>query len=241
MSRIVVITGVARGIGAATAGVFSDAGWTVIGIDRHEPAPEIRLDDFRTADLADASATADAFRSLDPNANLRALVNNAAVQVEKGLLETTVEEWDVVMATNLRAPFLAIQAAHRFMGAGAAVVNVASVHAYATSYGLAAYAASKGGLVALTRAAALELMKDGIRVNAIVPGAVDTAMLHAGFGRAETSDVERLVSRTPAGRLATPREIGEAILFLCDERRSAFVVGQTLIVDGGALANLSTE
>jgi len=130
---------------------------------------------------------------------------------------------------------------------GGAVVNVASVHAVATSANIAAYATSKGGMVAMTRAAALELAAEGIRVNAVLPGAVDTPMLRDGLGRACTdgSSVDDamadLAGRTAMGRVGQPREIAEAILFLADPDRSSFMTGQTMVVDGGATARLSTE
>ena len=116
---------------------------------------------------------------------LHALVNNAAMQIAKPLLETSVEEWDAVMASNLRSVFLGIKLAHPLFKAagGGAIVNVSSVHAVATSANIAAYAASKGGLLALTRAMAIEFAPDNIRCNAILPGAVDTPMLRAGLGR----------------------------------------------------------
>ncbi len=116
---------------------------------------------------------------------LDALVNNAALQIAKPLLETSVEEWDAVMASNLRSVFLGIKLAHPLFKAagGGAIVNVSSVHAVATSANIAAYAASKGGLLALTRAMAIEFAPDNIRCNAILPGAVDTPMLRAGLNR----------------------------------------------------------
>ena len=126
-----------------------------------------------------------------------------------------------------------------------AVVNVASVHAFATSAGAAPYAASKGAIVALTRAAALEWAPD-VRVNAVAPGAVDTGMLRQGVQRwappeAVDAELERLAARIPLGRIGRPEEIAEAILFLADGRRSSFITGQVLVADGGALARLSTE
>ena len=179
---------------------------------------------------------------------LDALVNNAAVQLCKPLVGTTAEEWDEVMASNVRSAYLGVRFGHALLRCReSAIVNVASVHAAATSIGLAAYAASKGALVSLTRAMAIELASDGIRVNAVLPGAVDTPMLraglrrgHAGAGEEEVL-VQRLGERHPLQRVGRPEEIAEAILFLCDGTRSSFVTGQTFVIDGGALARLSTE
>ena len=118
------------------------------------------------------------------------------VQVAKPLVDTTVEEWDVVMATNLRPAFLLAKMAYPLFKAagGGAIVNVSSVHAVQTSANIAAYAASKGGLLALTRAMAIEFARDNIRVNAILPGAVDTPMLRAGLDRGHV----RVMISTPA-------------------------------------------
>ena len=233
MKPVAVVTGAARGIGAATCERFEECGWDVVGID-------VRASD-RTSisvDVGDAAALADALASLE---HVSALVNNAAVQLFKPLVETTVEEWDSVQARNLRSAFVAMKALrHQLAESRGSVVNVASVHGLATSQAVAAYAASKGGLIALTRAAALELAVDGIRVNAVLPGAVRTESLREGFSRRENAE-ERLISATPLGRIGNPRDVAEAILFLADPSRSSFVTGQTLVVDGGALARLSTE
>jgi NAD(P)-dependent dehydrogenase (short-subunit alcohol dehydrogenase family) len=233
MKQVAVVTGAARGIGAATCERFEESGWDVVGIDvRASPRTSI------TVDVGDASGFADALSGLG---HVSALVNNAGVQLFKPLVETTVEEWDSVQARNLRSAFVAMKALRRQLADSCgAVVNVASVHAVATSRSVAAYAASKGGLVALTRAAAVEFAEQGIRVNAILPGAVDTEALREGFSRRENAE-ELLVSGTPLGRIGTPRDVAEAILFLADGSRSSFVTGQTFVVDGGALARLSTE
>jgi NAD(P)-dependent dehydrogenase (short-subunit alcohol dehydrogenase family) len=180
---------------------------------------------------------------------LDALVNNAAVQIAKPLMETGVDEWDAVMASNLRSVFLGAKLAHPlFKGSGGgAIVNVSSVHAIATSANIASYAASKGGLLALTRAMAIEFASDNIRVNAILPGAVDTPMLRAGLSRGHagagtlTQRLENLANKTVIGRVGQPEEIAHAIYFLADEAQSSFMTGQALVVDGGATARLSTE
>jgi NAD(P)-dependent dehydrogenase (short-subunit alcohol dehydrogenase family) len=152
------------------------------------------------------------------------------------------------MSNNLRSVFLGVQLAYPLLRVRrGAIVNVSSVHAIATSCNIAAYAASKGALLALTRAMALEFGPDGVRVNAILPGAVDTGMLRAGLNRGHVSgmDPEDLVrglgKRHVMGRVGKPEEIGKAILFLADNERSSFMTGQALVVDGGATARLSTE
>jgi NAD(P)-dependent dehydrogenase (short-subunit alcohol dehydrogenase family) len=176
-----------------------------------------------------------------------ALVNNAAVQLTKSIEDTEPEEWDHVMANNVRAVYLAVRHALPLMNGGASVVNVASVHALASSTNISAYAASKGALLSLTRALAVELAPRGVRVNAVLPGATDTHMLRSGVRRGERgglSEGEALAAlgdRHPMGRVGAPGEIAHVIAFLADGHRSSFVTGQHLTVDGGALARLSTE
>lgn len=238
MSRVAVVTGAGRGIGWAIAERLLTQGWTVVGVDRapgHDPAVQ-----WLEVDLADTDALTAALADLP---RVDGLVNNAAMQHARPLLDTSVSEWDAVQAVNLRAPFVAIKACAESLSAqGGAVVNIASVHALTTSSNVAPYAASKGGLLALTRAAALELADQGIRVNAVAPGAVDTPALRDGFVRQVTGDPERVLrERTPLARFGEPAEIAEAVVFLLDGERSSFITGTTLVVDGGASARLSTE
>jgi len=249
MKRYALITGAAGGIGRATTELFASEGWETIAVDRREAEPFPPGVLSRRADVAVPADVEALFAWLGERTDrLDALVNNAAVQICKPMVDLSVEEWDAVMASNLRSAFLTARAGHRLLrAAGGAIVNISSVHALATSRDIAAYAASKGGLVALTRALALELAPDSIRVNAVLPGAVDTPMLHAGLSRDHVAgdSVEArmadLGSRTVMGRVGRPEEIAQAILFLADGRRSSFVTGQTLVVDGGATARLSTE
>ena len=250
-ARTMLITGAAGGIGRATVQYFSERGWRVIGVDRSEfgeSFPEngrfIHADISEPGEIQRIYEEAAAFSS-----TLEAVVNNAAVQVSKPLLETTPEEWDRVMASNLRSVFLGTKLAHPLLkaGGGGAIVNVSSVHAVATSANISAYAASKGGLLALTRAMAIEFAPDNIRVNAILPGAVDTPMLRKSMQRDSLSGgtvvdrLENLARKTVNGRIGTPEEIAHAIYFLADSSLSSFMTGQAMIVDGGATARLSTE
>lgn len=237
MTRVAVVTGAARGIGAATAALLREQGWEVVGIDRDPPPAG---EDWRVADLADPAAVEAALADLE---RIDGLVNNAALQHATPLLETTPEQWDAVLAVNLRGPFVTTRAcAQRLSAVGGAIVNVASVHGLATSANVAPYAASKGGLLAFTRAAAIELAELGVRVNAVAPGAIDTEALRDGFARQVTGDAERVLKeRTPLHRFGAPREIAATIAFLLDGERSGFTTGQTLTVDGGVMARLSSE
>ena len=251
MTKTVLITGAGGGIGRATVHHFAEKNWQVIGVDRGEFGEGFPQDGcFIQADISNPESTEQIFeqaRAFSPM--LHALVNNAAVQVAKPLVETTVEEWDAVMASNLRSVFLFVKLAHPLLKAagGGAIVNVSSVHAIQTSANIAAYAASKGGLLALTRAMAIEFAPDDIRVNAILPGAVDTPMLRAGLGRGHAGHgdmqqrLDNLARRTVSGKVGKPEEIAHAIYFLADHEQSSFMTGQALVVDGGATARLSTE
>jgi glucose 1-dehydrogenase len=249
MERIAMVTGAAGGIGRSTVEVFHTAGWKTVAVDRQlagDFAPGV---EFRRADVSDPDQVQDLFEWLGQlTGQLDALVNNAAIQICKPITEMSVAEWDDVMASNLRSIFLTTRAGYPLLKqAGGAIVNVSSVHAIATSSDIAAYAASKGASMALTRALALEFARDGIRVNAVLPGAVDTPMLRAGLDRAHVTgdSIEQrmadLAGRTVMGRIGEPAEIGRAILWLADGQQSSFVTGQSIIVDGGATARLSTE
>ena len=246
--RVALVTGAAGGIGSATCRVFHDAGWFVVGVDRrHEDVPGV--DHFLEFDISDPTTPAEIFNWVKAKKNrLDTLVNNAAMQICKPIIETTAEEWDLVMASNIRSVFLSAKEAHPLLcESKGAIINVSSVHAMATSKNIAAYAASKGALLAFTRSLALEFGEDEIRVNAVLPGAVDTPMLHAGLdrGHVKPGSLDELVrglgERHVMGRVGQPEEIGRVIHFLADSSQSSFITGQSIVVDGGALARLSTE
>jgi NAD(P)-dependent dehydrogenase (short-subunit alcohol dehydrogenase family) len=249
VKKVALITGVTSGIGKATAERFSKEGWCVIGVDREPAGDRPDLDHFIRMDVSAKDSPKRVIKEIQKRqGRLDALVNNAAVQICKPLVETTADEWELTMAVNARSPFLFVIAAHPLLKqTKGSVVNVSSVHAVATSIGIAAYATSKGALLALTRAMALEFAQDNIRVNAVLPGAVDTDMLRSGLmrGHLKVSNLKgllgRLGRRHVMGRIGLPEEISEAILFLADGSRSSFVTGQALVVDGGATVRLSTE
>ncbi len=249
--KTILITGAAGGVGRATVKHFHEHGYRVIGVDRQKSYPEFPADGmFIQADISVPENLEKIFiQATKFSPTLDVLVNNAGFQVTKPLVETTVEEWDMVMASNLRSVFLGAKLAYPLLKAegGGAIVNVSSVHAVATSSNIAAYAASKGGLLALTRAMAIEFAPDNIRVNAVLPGAVDTPMLRAGFHRGreneatEESQLAALAAKTVNGRVALPEEIATVIYFLADNAQSSFITGQGLLADGGATCRLSTE
>ncbi len=249
--RTMLITGAAGGIGRATVHLFHQSGWQVIGVDRADFGEEFPKNGlFIRADISDPKAMDMIYgNAKEFSPSLDAVVNNAAYQVNKPLIETTVEEWDLVMASNLRSVFLGTKLAVPLLKAagGGAIVNVSSVHAVATSVGVSAYAASKGGLLALTRSMAIEFAGINVRVNAVLPGAVDTPMLRNGMNRGHVGGgtlqerLENLARKTVNGRIGQPAEIAHAIYFLADNTQSSFITGQAMVVDGGATARLSTE
>lgn len=244
--RVVLITGAAGGIGSATVRLFQEERWSVVAVDQNE----ILLDGV-TSIRGDISKAGECDRIADEVLSrypaLDGLVNNAARQLVRPLVKTEPEDWDSVLDTNLKAAYLLVRRFYPLLKkARGTIVNVASIHAEATSPGMSAYAASKGALVSLTRAMASEFAVDGIRVNAVLPGAIDTPMLAEGLESRYAaidggSPMEQLASRHPLGRIGRPEEVAHAISFLADPVRASFITGQTLIVDGGASARLSTE
>jgi NAD(P)-dependent dehydrogenase (short-subunit alcohol dehydrogenase family) len=244
--KTALVTGAAHGIGEATARKFADEGANVVVVDTHDRGQEVadglanglfvRGDVSSDDDVQAAVAAAvDRFGSLD------VLVNNAAMTLPKSYLDTTPEEWDRVLAVNLRSTYLYLRAATPHLQAsGGSVVNIASFHAGATIENFSAYAAAKSGVVGLTRGAALDLAPKGVRVNAVCPGIVETAMWQAWLDELDDPEaaVAEVLKLQPLGRIGRPEEIAEAILFLGSEQAS-YITGTTLFADGGVTARLS--
>ncbi len=237
--KVALVTGAARGIGLATAKRFIADGWRVALLDidsetlnrAHAMLPA----DMTMAiccDVADAAGVAAAVaRVAKEFVRLDALVNNAGIAIFKPILDVTYEDWSRVLAVNLTGPFLCVQAAAPLMrdSGGGAIVNITSISGLRASTLRTAYGTSKAGLAHLTQQQAIELASLGIRVNAVAPGPVDTAMakaVHTPEIRAAYHDA------IPLNRYGLEREIAEAIFFLCSERAS-YITGQTIAVDGG--------
>jgi glucose 1-dehydrogenase len=232
--RTAVVTGALGGIGTAVCDHLQELGWNVIGTDRFASTRPGAVQ----LDMSDSAAID---RVLGAIPQVDGLVNNAAIQLFRSLVETDIEEWGDVHNVNLRAPWLCVKALHRQLAAShGAVVNVASVHAAATSLSIGAYATMKGGLTAFTRAAALEFAQYGVRVNSVLPGAIDTPALRAGLDRREDAE-QGLIARTPLHRIGSPLDVATVVAFLLDGERSGFVTGAAIPVDGGVLARLSSE
>ena len=251
VKKIAMITGVCGGIGSATAKLFRNEGWSVVGIDRAKNGIQHEYCDIFVENDISVTKNVDAIFAEVRKAgitHLNSLVNLAAVQVAKNILDTTEDEWDYVFDSNIKSVFNSVKNAHGMLKAGkGAIVNIGSVHAFATSRGISAYAASKGALLAYTRSLALEFIEDGIRVNCVIPGAINTNMLAEGLVRGstgfETAQVlmDKLGFRHPMNRVGEPEEIASLVFFLSDNTKSAFITGQSFVADGGALTQLSTE
>lgn len=238
--KVALVTGAARGIGLAAAKRFLAEGWQVVLLDIEKDllaqtlkalaAPDTTL--AIHCDVSDADAVAAAFKqAVQHFGRLDALVNNAGIAIFKPLLETTQADWDRVMAVNLTGPFLCTQAAAPLMRetGGGAIVNITSISALRASTLRTAYGTSKAGLAHLTKQFAVELATLGIRVNAVAPGPVDTAMAKAVHTPAIRADYHDTI---PLNRYGLEEELAEAIFFLCSDRAS-YITGQMLAVDGG--------
>lgn len=250
--KVAVVTGAAQGIGAATARAFAREGTRVVVADRDAAAgralaDELAGEDGRTIFVGvDVASTDDARRitreAVAAFGGVDALVNNTGIQTYGTVEEMAEEEWDRTLAVNLKGVFLVskwIVPEIRRRGGGA-IVNVASVQGLATQPAVAAYAASKGGVLAMTRSMALDYAREKIRVNAVCPGSVDTPMLRASadlFGDGNPEGALRDWGALHAmGRIARPEEVAEMILFLAGPRAS-FCTGGAYLVDGGMLAS----
>jgi NAD(P)-dependent dehydrogenase (short-subunit alcohol dehydrogenase family) len=230
-----IVTGGGSGIGRATCRMLAarDAKVGVLGrteADIRAVAAEIGGLHV-VADMGnEAQIQAALARCADAWGGLDVLVNNAAMMTFTPLLDTDAASFDQLIAVNLRGPFLLMHHGVKLMGRGGAIVNVSSVHAQATTANVLPYAASKGGLEAMTRAASIELAPLGIRANCVRPGAVETPLLRSNPNIA--SGAEQLT-----GAVGTPEQLAEAICWLASDA-AAFVTGSVLTADGGRLASL---
>lgn len=232
----VLITGAAGGIGRALCDVFHESGYRVIGVDKkkvEDPVP-YNVIHYDISTLGGSESEAKNFHErVDAvkDGPLGVLINNAAVQVVKNIEGVNAADWKATLDTNLLAPFWLTQLFLADLRESKGnVINIASIHSLLTKARFSVYATSKGALVSMTRALALELAPD-VRINAVIPAATDTPMLRAGFV-GNPDGLETLGNCHPLGRIADPREVAQVAKFLAGKEAS-FITGAALHVDGG--------
>ncbi|MED4925219.1 glucose 1-dehydrogenase [Anoxybacillus geothermalis] len=235
--KTVIVTGGANGIGKAVSAMFAKQGANVAIVDRDVKKGEAFAEQLRADGrhaifvAADVRKVSDIERFVNETASrfgrIDYLINNAGVSRWRSPYELTVDEWDDVLSTNLRSAFFASREAAKYMrrnAKGGAIVNIASTRAFMSEPNSEAYAASKGGLVALTHALAVSFSADRIRVNCISPGWIETG----DYG--QLRDVDH--GQHPAGRVGKPDDIARACLYLCEEEND-FITGANFVIDGG--------
>ncbi|MBO9610782.1 MAG: SDR family oxidoreductase [Paenibacillaceae bacterium] len=244
--KVVVVTGAGAGIGKGIALGFGREGASVVlaevnaesGKAAEHELRQLGVDArFMQTDVSDAEQVRQTMaRAADQWSGIDAVINNAGIALWKGVKDLDSEEWDRVLGVDLKGVFLTAKYAAPFMKQSSvrSIVNISSVHAYATVPHYDAYAASKGGVVSLTRSMALTLKEDGIRVNGICPGFIDTEMYRRYVDSLEDpAAYERYVlSLHTVGRIGTPDDIARSCLFLCSED-AAFINGTMITIDGG--------
>jgi len=225
--KVVVVTGAARGQGAAEVLALESEGATVIATD-------VLPFDGRHLDVTSADDWAALASSLsDEHGRVDALVNNAGVAARERLPHVSLDAWQKTFDINVTGPLLGIQALVPLMPAGSSIVNICSVAAL-SGHAAAAYTSSKWALRGLTRSASLELGSQGIRVNAVMPGLVDTPLMES----ASPAFFEAALAEVPLGRVGVPADIAPTIVFLVSDD-SSYYNGAELVIDGGLTAHVS--
>lgn len=227
-----LITGGSSGIGAGIAARLIDDGAEVVTIDLAAPPAALAVAEHMVVDVTDEAAVGAAVTAtVELLGGIDVLCNSAGISPPpKPLAEVEIEEFDRVMAVNTRGVFLTMRAALPSMvaGGGGAIVNVASIGSFVAQRGFAPYYSSKGACLMLTRAAAVEYARDGIRANAICPGVIETPLLECQ----PPGHVERMIEMHPVGRLGRPAEIAAMAAFLASDE-CTFATGAAFTVDGG--------
>jgi NAD(P)-dependent dehydrogenase (short-subunit alcohol dehydrogenase family) len=244
VSRVTVVTGGASGIGLGVARQFAADGHHVAILDRNGTAAEAAAVDLRNdgakvvaveVDVADRSAVDTAFAQVRTTLGpVEILVTSAGIESFDPVLDITPDKWERLVAVNLSGTFACIQAALPDMVAAGSgrIVTISSSSAQSGAPNMAHYAASKGGVIALTKALAVELARQGITVNTIAPSLVDTPMARAAEVAGDFPGVDVVGPMVPLGRAGTPADIAAACSFLCSDGGS-YITGQIIGVNGG--------
>jgi NAD(P)-dependent dehydrogenase (short-subunit alcohol dehydrogenase family) len=244
MKKVALVTGAARGIGLATTNKFLAEGWRVVLVDIDGQTQDRACQDLNDpdntlsihCDVSDpAQVVAAVEQALVRFGRLDALVNNAGIAIFESVMNTSFQDWSDVMAVNLSGPFICTQACVPAMlkSGGGSIVNITSISGVRASTLRVAYGTSKAALMHLTKQLAAELGNEGIRVNAVSPGPVDTAMAK----KVHTPDIRADYHNSiPLNRYGSEQELAEAIYFLCSDKAS-YINGTVLNVDGGFAAS----
>lgn len=240
--RLALVTGGAQGIGLACARALASDGARVVLADINSDAVQEAARSLGkgavglAVDMSQPAQVEAMFDQIEADiGSVSILVNNAGIAVSENFLDMTLDDFRKVIDVNLTSVFQATQRAARTMvaqGLHGSIINMSSINAVVAIPKIAGYCASKGGVMQLTKVAALALAPHGIRVNAVGPGSIDTAMM-AGVN-ASPEALETALSRTPLRRLGTAREIGDTVAFLASDKAS-YITGETIYVDGGRL------
>lgn len=247
-NKVAIVTGARRGIGRGIALMMAKAGAKVVVSDLNLEECQKVVEEIKKIGSDGLAVKCDVtnekeveemvLKTVEKFGKVDILVNNAGIAPFKPFLEITEEDWDKVLAVNLKGYYLCAQAAAKEMikNGWGRIINIASVAMGQVGFGfpnLTHYCASKGGIVAFTEALALELTPKGINVNAISPGVIDTEMAKPVTENPEMR--ETILSRIPKGRVGRPEDIAAAVVFLASEEAD-YITGATLVVDGGWLA-----
>jgi 2-hydroxycyclohexanecarboxyl-CoA dehydrogenase len=246
MGRVAVVTGAGSGIGLATSRLLAERGCRVALLDLNAPAAERAASELRAAgtsavgvavDVADRKSVDAAFARVRTEVGrVEILVTCAGIDAFTPFSDISLDTWNRVLAVNLTGTFHCIQSAIPDMLAArfGRIVTISSSSAQTGAPGMAHYAASKGGVIALTKTLALEYARNGITVNTIPPGLVVTPMSQGAVARGDLPSLDVLAARTPVGRGGQPEDVAAACAFLCSDE-AGYITGQTFGVNGGAV------
>jgi len=242
--KVAIVTGAASGIGRATAELFAVHGTSVVIADRDTDGAEETLEQIKKkgetglaleVDVSDeAQIKMMVAKTIERFGRLDYACNNAGIEGEQAFtVDCTAENWRNIITINLEGTWwcMKYEIPEMLKGSGVAIVNISSIAGLLGMAGIPAYVASKHAINGLTKTAALEYADQGVRVNAVCPGAIQTPMIDRFVGE-EDEERQELMAAHPMGRFGRPEEVAEAVVWLCSEKAS-YITGQTLAVDGG--------